>query len=134
MCFQRRQGLLEGLVNHTELHFCRRIAVDDGPEVRIEAFGFSGAQPRPRVLATDFDGPGPYADLDYRRLANARVVAVIGAIERQGLTLVPLEMYFKRGIAKVVLALGKGKKLHDKRDTERERDAVREIARAVRTR
>lgn len=59
---------------------------------------------------------------------------MIGAVERQGLTLIPLELYFKRGIAKMTLALGKGKKLHDKRDTARERDAEREIARAVRTR
>jgi SsrA-binding protein len=67
-------------------------------------------------------------------LHKREIGRLIGAIERQGLTLVPLELYFKRGIAKVVLALGKGKKLHDKRDTERERDASREIARAVRTR
>jgi SsrA-binding protein len=59
---------------------------------------------------------------------------LIGAVEREGLTLIPLELYFKKGVAKVALALGKGKKLHDKRDTERERDAAREIARAVRVR
>ena len=41
---------------------------------------------------------------------------MIGAVERQGLTLIPLELYFKNGVAKVALALGKGKKLHDKRD------------------
>jgi SsrA-binding protein len=56
---------------------------------------------------------------------------LIGAVERQGLTLIPLDLYFKHGIAKVTMALGKGKQLHDKRDTERERDADREIARAV---
>ena len=67
-------------------------------------------------------------------LHKREIGRLIGAIERQGLTLVPLELYFKRGIAKVVLALGKGKKLHDKRETERARDADREIARAVRTR
>ncbi len=67
-------------------------------------------------------------------LHKREIGRLIGAIERQGLTLVPLELYFKRGIAKVVLALGKGKKLHDKRDTERARDADREMARAVRTR
>ena len=67
-------------------------------------------------------------------LHKREIGRLIGAIERQGLTLVPLELYFKRGIAKVVLALGKGKKLHDKRETERERDADREMARAVRTR
>ena len=48
------------------------------------------------------------------------------------LTLIPLEMYFKKGVAKVALALAKGKKLHDKRDTERTRDAEREMARAQR--
>ena len=67
-------------------------------------------------------------------LHRKEIRRLIGAVERQGLTLIPLELYFKRGIAKVALALGKGKKLHDKRDTERERDAAREIARAVRVR
>lgn len=67
-------------------------------------------------------------------LHRKEIRRMIGAVERQGLTLIPLELYFKRGIAKVTLALGKGKKLHDKRDTARERDAEREIARAVRTR
>ena len=55
-------------------------------------------------------------------------------IEREGLTLVPLELYFKNGVAKVALALAKGKKLHDKRDTERTRDAEREMARVARSR
>ncbi len=67
-------------------------------------------------------------------LHKREITRLIGAIERQGLTLVPLELYFKHGIAKVALALGKGKKLHDKRETERERDADREMARALRTR
>lgn len=67
-------------------------------------------------------------------LHRKEIRRLIGAVERQGLTLIPLELYFKRGIAKVALALGKGKQLHDKRNTERERDAAREIARAVRVR
>jgi SsrA-binding protein len=67
-------------------------------------------------------------------LHRKEIRRLIGAVERQGLTLVPLELYFKHGVAKVALALGKGKKLHDKRDTARERDAEREIARSVRTR
>src|SRR3989337_1834105 len=58
----------------------------------------------------------------------------IGAVERQGLTLVPLELYFKRGRAKVALALGKGKKLYDKRADEKRRDDERDMQRAVRTR
>lgn len=67
-------------------------------------------------------------------LHRKEIRRLIGAVERQGLTLVPLELYFKNGVAKVALALGKGKKLHDKRDTERSRDAEREMARVARTR
>ena len=59
---------------------------------------------------------------------------LIGAVERQGLTLIPLEMYFKRGVAKVTLALGRGKKLHDKRADEKKREDQRDMARAVRAR
>ena len=67
-------------------------------------------------------------------LHKREIGRLIGAIERQGLTLIPLELYFKRGIAKVAIALGKGKKQHDKREDAKARDADREIARAVRTR
>lgn len=59
---------------------------------------------------------------------------LIGAVERQGLTLVPLDLYFKGGVAKVTLALGKGKKLHDKRADERKREDHRDMARAARAR
>ena len=67
-------------------------------------------------------------------LHRKEIRRLIGAVERQGLTLIPLELYFKNGVAKVALALAKGKKLHDKRETERTRDAEREMARAVRPR
>ena len=67
-------------------------------------------------------------------LHRREIRRMIGAVERQGLTLVALELYFKRGVAKVALALGKGKQLHDKRATERERDDAREMARVVRNR
>jgi len=59
---------------------------------------------------------------------------LIGAVERQGLTLVPLDLYFKGGVAKVTLALGKGKKLHDKRADERKREDQRDMARVARAR
>ena len=59
---------------------------------------------------------------------------LIGAVERQGLTLIPLDLYFKGGVAKVTLALGKGKKLHDKRADERKREDQRDMARAARSR
>lgn len=67
-------------------------------------------------------------------LHRREIRRMIGAVERQGLTLVALELYFKRGVAKVALALGKGKQLHDKRAAERERDDAREVARVIRTR
>lgn len=68
-------------------------------------------------------------------LHRKEIRRLIGSVERQGLTLIPLELFFnKRGVAKVTLALGKGKKLHDKRETEREREVAREIARATRIR
>lgn len=55
------------------------------------------------------------------------------AIERKGMTIVPLELYFNaRGIAKLKLALAEGKKLHDKRDSEKKRDWDRERARIMR--
>jgi SsrA-binding protein len=58
-----------------------------------------------------------------------------GAVTRQGMTLVPLSIYFNdRGRAKVELALAKGKQLHDKRETEKARDWKREAARVMRDR
>jgi SsrA-binding protein len=67
-------------------------------------------------------------------LHRREIRRLIGAVERQGLTLVPLDLYFRKGVAKVTLGLGKGKRLHDKRATERERDAEREMARERRPR
>lgn len=67
-------------------------------------------------------------------LHGREIKRLIGAVERQGLTLVALELYFKGSHAKVRLGLGKGKKVHDKRATIRKRDAERELARAVRAR
>ena len=67
-------------------------------------------------------------------LHRKEIRRLIGAVERQGLTLIPLEIYFKRGVAKVALALGKGKKAHDKRETIKEREAAREVARLGRVR
>jgi SsrA-binding protein len=57
------------------------------------------------------------------------------SIGREGMTLIPLSIYFNaRGRAKVEIALAKGKKLHDKRDTEKARDWKREQARVMRDR
>ncbi len=67
-------------------------------------------------------------------LHRSEIRRMIGAVERDGLTLVPLELYFRRGVVKVALALGKGKKMHDKRDALRQKDDEREMARAARRR
>ena len=67
-------------------------------------------------------------------LHRSEIRKMIGAVERQGLTLVPLDLYFKNGRAKVMLALGKGKKQHDKREDLRKKDDEREMARVARAR
>jgi SsrA-binding protein len=54
----------------------------------------------------------------------------MGKAQEKGLTLVPTKMYFKNGRIKVELAIARGKKLYDKRETERRREADRE-ARAM---
>jgi SsrA-binding protein len=68
-------------------------------------------------------------------LHKKEIRRMIGGVERQGLTLVPLDLFFNpRGKAKVTLALAKGKKQHDKRADERRREDEREMARAARVR
>ena len=53
-------------------------------------------------------------------------------IHEKGLTIVPLKIYFSKGIAKIEIAVVKGKKRHDKRDSIKERDVKRELGRAQR--
>jgi SsrA-binding protein len=66
-------------------------------------------------------------------LSKREIAKLHGAVTRQGLTLVPLSIYFNgRGKAKVELALAKGKKAHDKRETVKERDWKREQQRLLR--
>ena len=64
-------------------------------------------------------------------LHKREIQRLIGAVEQKGLTLVPLEIYFNRGRAKVALALAKGKKTHDRREDIKRRIADREMARAL---
>jgi SsrA-binding protein len=83
----------------------------------LEANRFNHEPKRPRKLL-----------LHKRQMAK-----LIIAVEREGMTMVPLQVYFNaRGKAKVALALAKGKKLHDKRDSERRRDWSREKGRLLR--
>jgi SsrA-binding protein len=66
-------------------------------------------------------------------LHKRQINKLIGATQREGFTLIPLKIYFnERGRAKVELGLGRGKKLHDKRETEKRRSWDRERARLMR--
>ena len=62
-------------------------------------------------------------------LHRSELRKLVGQVEQKGLTLVPLDVHFAGGIAKVNLALVRGKKLHDKRDTLRERAVERDMER-----
>ncbi len=68
-------------------------------------------------------------------LHKKEIGRLIGAVQRDGLTVVPLKLYFnEQGRAKLQIALARGKKLHDKRDTEKKRDWQRDQARILRDR
>ena len=68
-------------------------------------------------------------------LHQRQINKLIGAVEREGMTVVPLKIYFNdKGRAKVEIALAKGKKLHDKRESEKKRDWGREKGRLMRAR
>jgi SsrA-binding protein len=67
-------------------------------------------------------------------LHKRQINKLMGAVEREGMTVVPLKLYFnERGRAKIEIALAKGKKLHDKRETEKKRSWERERGRLLRT-
>ena len=66
-------------------------------------------------------------------LLNKREInKLIGKMQRDGLTIVPTKMYFKKGKAKIELAVAKGKKLHDKRASKKDRDWNRDKSRYFR--
>ena len=64
-------------------------------------------------------------------LNRAEINRLIGAVERRGYTIVPTKLYWKHGKAKVEIGTAKGKKQHDKRATEKERDWQREKHRVL---
>lgn len=63
-------------------------------------------------------------------LHRQEIKKLIGKVNEQGYSLIPLRLYFKQGKVKMKLALAKGKKLHDKREAIRRRDEKRELDRA----
>ena len=67
-------------------------------------------------------------------LHRKQIINLTSKVQEKGLTLVPLKLYIKDGIAKVEVALAKGKKLYDKRESIIRRETEREIDRAIKSR
>jgi SsrA-binding protein len=83
----------------------------------LQASRFNHAPKRPRKL------------LLHRR----QIDKLVAAVDREGMTIIPLKMFFNdKGRAKIEIALGRGKKLHDKRETEKKRSWERERGRLMR--
>ena len=85
----------------------------------------------PVYKEASYSNHNPYAER--KLLLNRREInKLIGKMNQEGLTLVPTKMYFKKGKAKIEIALGKGKKNFDKRQTKKTRDWNRDKARYFR--
>jgi SsrA-binding protein len=85
-----------------------------------------------------YNASGQYFNHEPRRtrkllLHRQELRKLIGKVEQQGLTLVPLKMYMKRGWVKLSIALAKGKKVHDKRETVKQREDQRDMRRAMKS-
>jgi SsrA-binding protein len=92
-----------------------------------------GAHITPLATASTHVHPDPTRT---RRLLlhRSEINRLIGQVERAGYTLVPLNLHYSKGRVKLDVGLAKGKKQHDKRDTEKERDWNREKQRLLRNR
>jgi SsrA-binding protein len=95
-----------------------------------EAFLF-GAQITPLMTASTHVTPEPKRTRKLL-LNKSELNRLVGSVEREGYTLVPLDLHWKEGRAKLEVGLAKGKKQHDKRDTEKNRDWARDKARILR--
>jgi SsrA-binding protein len=92
-----------------------------------------GAHITPLLSASTHVHPDPVRTR--KLLLNAAEISkLIGKVERAGYTLVPLDLHYSKGRVKLAVGLAKGKKQHDKRDAEKDRDWVREKARLMRDR
>ncbi|MBR8831235.1 MAG: SsrA-binding protein [Chroococcopsis gigantea SAG 12.99] len=88
------------------------------------------------VHISPYEDSSQYFNHDPRRtrkllLKKKEITKLIGQVEQKGLTLVPMKMYFKDSYVKVSVGLGKGKKLHDKREDMKRRDDQRDMQRAM---
>ncbi|MEW6563524.1 MAG: SsrA-binding protein SmpB [Pseudomonadota bacterium] len=100
--------------------------------VKDGALYLFGAHISPLATASTHIHPDP---LRTRKLLlhTAEINKLIGKVQRAGYTLMPLDMHYKGGRVKLEIGLAKGKKQHDKRATERDREATREAQRAMKT-
>lgn len=85
------------------------------------------------IAEYDFGNLNNHATYRPRKLLlkQAEIAKITGEVQSGGAAIVPLKIYFKHGLAKCLIAVGKGKKQHDKRHDLKERDAKREISRAL---
>jgi len=117
------KSLRAGKVNITDSH----VIMKHG-----EAF-LLGAQILPLPTAASHLHPDPTRSR--KLLLHRRELSrLIGSVERQGYTLIPLTLYWKNNRVKLKIALAKGKKMHDKRETEKSRDWARDRARIMKSR
>jgi SsrA-binding protein len=94
-----------------------------------EAF-LLGAQIQPLLTASTHSIPDPTRTR--KLLLNRKELnTLIGSVERQGYTIIPLSMYWKKNKIKLKIALAKGKKEHDKRDTIKDREWNRDRSRIM---
>jgi SsrA-binding protein len=92
-----------------------------------------GAHISPLLSASTHIHPDPLRTR--KLLLHARELSrLIGHVERKGYTLIPLSLYWKKGRAKLEIGLAKGKKLHDKRASEKDKDWQREKLRVMKQR
>ncbi len=90
-----------------------------------------GAHISPLISASSHVKPDPVRTRKLL-LHAAEIRKLIGKVERAGYTLVPLDLHFTKGRIKLEIGLAKGKKLHDKRDAEKDKDWAREKTRLMR--
>ena len=114
------KSIRAGQINLTE-SFCR---VDN----RLQVYLLNA-----HVSQYDFGNIHNHDPLRPKRLLlhRSEIRRLYGKVKEQGLTLIPIKIYLKGGIIKMELALGRGKKMHDKRQTIKKRDAERDVERVL---
>lgn len=114
------KSLRAGKINVSDSH----VIIKNG-----EAF-LLGAQIQPLITASTHSIPDPIRTR--KLLLNQKELnQLIGSVERQGYTIVPLSLYWKKNKIKIKIALAKGKKEHDKRDTIKDREWQRDRSRIM---